>query len=180
MTLEFFFGGSVFRQVSDIFFRQISKVWRHLSLHLLFFKYLQLKKKNQCTNAVYFAVASPKITQSCPGLDSLLFSSIYAPVPYSHPILWPPDAKNWLTGKDPDAGKDWRWKEKGMTEDEMAGWQHWLNGHELEQALAVDDEQGSLACYSPQGRKESDTTEQLNWTPNSHCFRAVLRGQLQK
>ena len=48
------------------------------------------------------------------------------------PILWPPDAKNWLTGKDPDAGKDWRWEEKRMTEDEMAGWHHWLNGHESE------------------------------------------------
>ena len=48
------------------------------------------------------------------------------------PILWPPDVKNWLTGKDPDAGKDWRWEDKGMTENEMVGWHHWLNGHEFE------------------------------------------------
>ena len=54
-------------------------------------------------------------------------------------ILWPPDAKNWLIGKDPDAGKDWRQKEKGMTEDEMVGWHHWVNGHEFEQAPGIGD-----------------------------------------
>ena len=64
------------------------------------------------------------------------------------PILWPPDVKNWLFGKDSDAGKDWRW-EKGMTEDEMVGWHHQLNGHEFEQALGVGDGEGSLACCSP-------------------------------
>ena len=78
------------------------------------------------------------------------------------PILWPPDAKNWLIWKDPDAGKDWRREEKGMTEDEMDGWHHWLNGHESEQAPEVGDGQGSLGC--PWGRKESDMTEQLRWT----------------
>ena len=56
------------------------------------------------------------------------------------PIFWPPDAKNWITGKDPNAGNDWRWEEKGMTEDEMVGWHHWLNGHELEQAPGVGDD----------------------------------------
>ena len=80
------------------------------------------------------------------------------------PILWPPDAKSWLIRKDPDAGKDWRQEEKGTTEDEMVGWHHQLNGHEFEQALGVGDGQGSLACYSPWGRKELNTTEQLNWT----------------
>ena len=79
------------------------------------------------------------------------------------PILWPPDAKSWLIGKDPDAGKDWREK-KGTTEDEMVGWHHWLNGHEFEQAPGVDDGQGGLACCSPCGLKELDTTEWLNWT----------------
>jgi len=64
------------------------------------------------------------------------------------PILWPPDVKNWLIGKDPDAGKDWR-QEKEMTEDEMVGWHHWLDGHEFEQALGVGDRQGSLECCSP-------------------------------
>ena len=67
------------------------------------------------------------------------------------PILWPPDAKNWLIGKDPDAGKDWRQEKKGKTEDEMAGWHHQLDGHEFEQALGVGDGQGSLVCCRPQG-----------------------------
>ena len=81
-------------------------------------------------------------------------------------ILWPPVAKNWLTGKDPDAGKDWRQEEKGRTEDEMVGWHHWLDGHEFEQVLGVGDGQRSLACYSPWGCKESDMTDwatELNW-----------------
>ena len=65
------------------------------------------------------------------------------------PTLWPPDVKNWLTGEDPDAGKDWRWEEKGLTEDEMVGWHHQLNEHEFEQALGFGDGQGSLACCSP-------------------------------
>ena len=63
-------------------------------------------------------------------------------------MLKPPEVKNWLTGKDPDAGKDWRQEEKGMTEDEMVGWHHWL-GHECEQARRTDDGQGSLVCCSP-------------------------------
>ena len=79
------------------------------------------------------------------------------------PILWLPGAKNWLTGKDPLARKDWR-QEKGMTQDEMVGWHHWLDGHEFEQALGVGNGQGSLVCYSPWGHKESDETEWLNWT----------------
>ena len=80
------------------------------------------------------------------------------------PILWPLDAKNWLTGKDPDAGKDWRQEEKRITEDEMVGWHHWLKGHESEEAPGVGDRQESLACCRPWGRKESNTTERLNWT----------------
>ena len=78
------------------------------------------------------------------------------------PILWPLDTKSWLIRKDPDAGKNWR-QEKGMTEDEIAGWHHWLDGCEFEQALGVSDGQGSLVCCSPWGRKEWDTTERLNW-----------------
>ena len=80
------------------------------------------------------------------------------------PILWPPDAKNWLTGKDPDAEKDWRLEEKGTTEDEMVGWHHRLNGHEFELAPGVGDGQGGLACCSLWGCKESGMTEWLNWT----------------
>ena len=79
-------------------------------------------------------------------------------------ILWPPDVKNWLIWKAPDARKDWKQEEKGMTEDEMAGWRHWLNGHKSEQGLGVGDGQGGLGCCSPWGCKESDMTEQLNWT----------------
>ena len=80
------------------------------------------------------------------------------------PILWPPDAKSWLIEKDPDAGKDGRQEEKRTTEDEMVGWQHWLDGHEFEQAPGVGDRQGSLACCNSWGCKELDTTERLNWT----------------
>ena len=72
------------------------------------------------------------------------------------PILWPPDAKNWLIGKDPDAGKDWRQKEKGAAEDEMVGWHHLLNGHDFEQALGVGDGQGSL-CAAVHGVAKSRT-----------------------
>ena len=79
-------------------------------------------------------------------------------------ILWPPDLKNWLIWKDPNAGKDWRREEKGMTGDKMAGWYHQLNGHEFEQALGVGEGQGSLVCCSSWGHKESDRTEWLNWT----------------
>ena len=80
------------------------------------------------------------------------------------PILWPPDAKIRLIGKDPKAGKDQRQKEKGMTENEMVGWHHWLDGHEFEESPGVGDGQGSLACCSPRRHKKSDTTEWLNWT----------------
>ena len=78
------------------------------------------------------------------------------------PILWPPDVKNWLIWKDADAGKDWRWKEKGTTEDEMVRWHHRLNEHEFEYTPEVGDGQGGLACCSPWGCKESDMTERLN------------------
>ena len=78
------------------------------------------------------------------------------------PILWPPDAKSQLTGKDPDAGKDWGQEEKGMTEDEMVGWHHQLDGHEFEQTLGDSERQWSLVCCSPWGHKESGRTEQLN------------------
>ena len=77
------------------------------------------------------------------------------------PILWPLNAKSWLSGEDPDAGKDWKQEEKGMTEDEMIGWHHQLNGHESEQTLGDGERQGSLVCCNPWGHKESDMTD---WT----------------
>ena len=79
------------------------------------------------------------------------------------PILWPPDVKRWLVGKNPDARKDWRREETGMTEDEMVGWHHWFHVHEFEQALGVGDGQGGLACCSPWGRRvRYDTATELN------------------
>ena len=84
------------------------------------------------------------------------------------PILWSPDVKNWLIGKDPDAGKDWRQEEKGVTEDEIVGWHHQFSGHEFEPAPGVGDGQGSLACCSLWGHKEVDTTERLN------CYTYIL------
>ena len=83
------------------------------------------------------------------------------------PVLWPPDRKSQLIGKDLGAGKDLRQEEKGVTEDEMVGWNHWLEGHEFEQAPGVGDGQGCLACCSLWGCKESDTTEQLNDNSNN-------------
>ena len=79
------------------------------------------------------------------------------------PILWPPDGKNWLIEKDPNAGKDWRLEEKGITEDKMVGWHHQLDGHEFEQAPGVGEGQRGLVYCNPWGCKESDTTEWLNW-----------------
>ena len=82
------------------------------------------------------------------GIQSLIFIG-RTDAEAKAPILWPPDAKSWLIGKDPDAGKDWRWKEKGAPEDETVGWHHWLNGHEFERTLGDGGGQRSLAGYSP-------------------------------
>ena len=84
------------------------------------------------------------------------------------PKLWPPDAKNWLIGKDLDAMKGWRQEAKGTTEDEMVGWHHWLSGHEFEQTPGDSEEQGSPVCCSPWDHKDSDTIERLNWTELTH------------
>ena len=98
------------------------------------------------------------------------------------PIIWSftssHDVKNSLTGKDPNAGKDWRQEEKGITEDENVGWHHRLDGHESEQALRVGDGQRSLACCSPWDHKQSDITEQLNWGENTHTY--LLRFSMKK
>ena len=86
------------------------------------------------------------------------------------PVLWPPHAKSWLTGKDSDAGRDWGQEKKGTTEDEIAGWHHWLDGRESEWTPGVGDGQGGLACYDSWGRKESDTTERLIWSALIWCI----------
>ena len=80
------------------------------------------------------------------------------------PVLWPPHVKTWLIGKDSDAGRDWGQKENGATEDEMAGWNYWLDERESEWTPGIGDGQGGLACCDSWGQKESDTTERLNWT----------------
>ena len=95
------------------------------------------------------------------------------------PILWPPDAKNWLIWKDPDAGKDWRQEEKEMTEDEMVGWHHQLNGHEFEQAPGAGDGQGGLTCCSPWGhRVRHDWATELNWKLHTCNFISVFLAML--
>ena len=91
------------------------------------------------------------------------------------PIHWPPAVKSWLIWKDPDAGKDWRQEEKGTTEDEMAGWHHWLNGHGFGWTPGVGDGQGGLVCCGSWGRKESDTTEQLNWILKEHLRKIEVK-----
>ena len=89
-------------------------------------------------------------------------------------ILWPPNVKNWLIWRNLDAGKEGRWEEKGTTEDKMAGWHHQLNGHGFEWTPGVGDGQGNLACCSSWGRKESDTTELLNWTEDWSFQKSTL------
>ena len=96
------------------------------------------------------------------------------------PVLWPPHAKTWLIGKDFDAGRDWGQEEKGMTEDEMAGWHHGLDGHESEWSPGVGDGQGGLACCDSWRCKELDRTElvkwtELNWTENVSCRNAFFK-----
>ena len=88
------------------------------------------------------------------------------------PILWPPDAKNWLIGKDPDAGRDWGQEEKGMTEEEMIGWHHWLSGHSLSKLweLVMNREAWDAAIH---GVAESDTTEQLDWTELNWMYKIL-------
>ena len=89
------------------------------------------------------------------------------------PVLWPPHAKSWLIGKDPDVARDWGQEEKGTTEDEMAGWHHQLDGHEFEWTPAVGDGQGGLAYCSSQGLKESDMTERMNWTELENSYKPL-------
>ena len=96
------------------------------------------------------------------GNQSLIFIA-RTDVEAETPILWLPDVKNWLIWKDSDAGKDWRREEKGVTKEELIGWHHWLDGREFHLAMGVGDGQGSLACCSPWGCKESDMTQWLNW-----------------
>ena len=126
--------------------------------------------KNWC----FWTVVLEKILESC--LDCKEIQPVHSEgdqswvfigrtdVEAETPVLWPPDAKSWLIWKDSDAGKDWGREEKGMREDEMAGWHHRLNGHGFGWTPGVGDGQGGLGCCSLWGHKEPDTTEWLNWT----------------
>ena len=128
-------------------------------------KTLSIYWKDWCwSSSTSAAAATAKLLQSCPTLcDHIDGSPPGSPVPgilqarvlewvaIAFSILWPHDAKNWLIGKDPDAGKDWGQEEKGATEDEMVAWHHWLNGHEFEQIPGDSEGQGSLACCNPMG-----------------------------
>ena len=91
------------------------------------------------------------------------------------PILWPPHAKSWLIGRDPDADRDWEQEDKGTTEDEMVGWHHRLDGREFGWIPGVGDGQGGLACCDSWGCKESDMTERLNWTEYLTCIKPCFR-----
>ena len=104
----------------------------------------------------------------CKGDQSWVFTG-RTDVEAETPILWPPDAKSWLIGKDPDAGKDWGQEEKGTTEDEMVGWHYQLNGHEFGWTLGVGDGQGGLACCGSWGRRvRYDWATELNWTEKAN------------
>ena len=99
------------------------------------------------------------------------------------PVLWPPDAKSWLIWKDSDTGKDRGQEEKGTTEEEMVGWLHWFDGHGFVWTLWAGDGQGGLACCGSWGRKESDTTERLNWTklnysPTGSSLHGILQARI--
>ena len=95
------------------------------------------------------------------------------------PVLWPPHAKRWLIGKVSAAERDWGQEEKGTTQDEMAGWHHWLDGHESEWTLGDGVGQGGLACCDSWGRKESDTTEWLNWTEDPYTEHIIFQNLFQ-
>ena len=97
------------------------------------------------------------------------------------PVLWPPHVKSWLIGKDSDAGRNWGQEEKGTTEDEMAGWHHWLNGHASEWTPGVGDGQGGLTCCDSWGRKESDTIKWLNWNElNWSCYYSLCSYKIRE
>jgi len=143
------------------------KVWKLFSLNILV---AQLVLKNWCfwTVVLEKTLASPLDCKEIQPVHSegdqpwVFFGRNDAKA--ETPVLWPPHSKSWLIGKDSDARRDWGQEEKGTTEDEMARWHHWLDAHEFGWTLGVGEGQGGLVCCDSWGRKESDTTEWLNWT----------------
>ena len=135
-----------------------------------------------CIAGRYFTIWATRDTKeikpvNCKGNQPWIFTE-RTDAEAQAPILWPPDAQSLLTGKDPDVGKGWKQEEKGMTEDEMVGWLHRLNGHEFEQALGEGEGQESLVCCCSWVRKELDMTERLNNKNNSDGA-ALLRRKPQ-
>ena len=126
------------------------------------------KLGKECVKAVYF-INWKEIQPVHPKGDQSWVFIGRTDVEAETPILWPPDSKSWLIWKDPDAGEDWGQEVKGMTEDKMVGLHHWLNGHGFGWTLGVGDGQGGLACCGSWDRKESDTTEWLNWYASTWC-----------
>ena len=136
-------------------------LWRKLSTEELMFLNCGVEKTLKSPlDCKEIQPVHPKGDQSC-----VFFGRTDAEA--ETPILWSPHAKSWLIGKDPFAGRVWGQEEKGITENGMAGWHHWLNAHEFEWTLGVGDGQGGLACCDAWGRKESDMTERLNWKCNT-------------
>ena len=139
-----------------LFYTKYGVPWWRWTERMIFFSKFQGKNQSDCKE---IKPVNPK------GKQSWIFIG-RTDAEAETPTLWPPDAKNWLIGKDPDAKKDWRQEEKGRTEDMMVRRHHWLDGYEFEQALGVGDGQGSLACY-----RQSDMTEQLNWTEGKNVIK---------
>ena len=127
--------------------------------------------------AAYLTI-SPNTTQGTRSFPLLFWKCRMMLNKAETPVLWPPHVKSWLIGKDSDAGRDWGQEEKGTTEDEMAVWHHWHNGRESEWTPGVGDGQGGLACCDSWGRKESDTTERLNWTKDLCRNECVPAGRM--
>ena len=163
-------------------FMESSIVWLWMQLpKWISWKFLLLLKlegiNRKCVINWFFPTVALERTPECP-LDSTEIKPVNpkgnqpwmftgrADAEDEAPVLWPSDAKNEFIGKDPDAGKDWVQEEKGATKDKMVGWHHQLNGREFEKTLGDGEGQGSLACCSPWGHKESDMTEWLNKNNN--------------
>ena len=139
-------------------------LWRKLSAEELMFLNWCFWTSNWCLKTLESPLDCKEIQPVHPKGDQSWVFIWRTNVEADTLIHWPPDAKSWLNGKDPDAVKDWGQEEKGKTEDEMVGWHHRLNGHGFGWTPGVGDGQGGLACCNSWGRKESDTTEWLNWT----------------
>ena len=121
---------------------------------------LEPKKRKSVT----VSIVSPSICHVVMGPDAMILVFWMLSFKWAFSLSWPPDVKSWLTGKDPDAGKDWRQEGKGTTEDEMVGWHHWLSGHGFGWTPGVGDGQGGLVYCGSWGRKELDMIERPNWT----------------